>query len=76
MSPTTFIHCGASGPSGMKMPERNSSGRMIAFTTAGAASAFGTIAVVASPRAENAIAPTTTVARCSHRSAPEGMSAW
>ena len=64
----TFIHSGASGPSGMKIPDRNSRGRMIALTIAGAASAFGTIAVVASPSAENAIAPTTTVTMCSHRS--------
>ena len=49
---------------------------MIALTTAGAASAFGTTAVVARPSAENAIAPTTTVTKYSHRRTPVGTLAW
>ena len=40
-APMNRIHAGASSPSGMKMPERNSSGRIAAFTMGGAASAFG-----------------------------------
>ena len=41
MLPTALIHVGVSSPSGMKMPERNSSGRIVALTIGGAASAFG-----------------------------------
>src|SRR5581483_182576 len=60
MVPTVLIHAGELSPSGMKMPDRNRSGRMMAFTTAGPASAFGTIAVVARPSAAKLAPPATT----------------
>ena len=45
----------------MKIPDRNNRGRIVAFTTAGAASALGITDVTASPSAEKVAAPTTTV---------------
>ena len=42
------------------MPERNTSGKKIAFTIAGAASAFGTSDAIAMPSALNDAAPTTS----------------
>ena len=75
MSPTVRIHAGESSVTVMNTPDRNRSGRMIAFTTAGPASAFGTIAVVASPSAENAIPPTMIVTMNSNSLAPVGTSA-
>ena len=48
---------GASFPSGMKIPDRKSSGRIDAFTIAGAESAFGIAAVIAKPRAQEARGP-------------------
>ena len=52
------IHAGASSPSGMKMPERKSNGRIAALTMGGAASAFGIAPVNASASAANDSAPT------------------
>ena len=50
MSATVVIHWGASSSSGMKMPERNRSGRIAAFTMGGAASAFGIAAGEGQPQ--------------------------
>src|SRR4051812_42478252 len=58
-SPTTCIHFGASD-TGKKTPDRKSSGSMIAFVTAGAASTLGVNAVVARPIEQNAAAPTSS----------------
>src|SRR5439155_21862733 len=49
--------------SGMNTSETNSSGRIVALTTAGDASAFGMIAVTASPSEEKHAAPTASVTR-------------
>src|SRR2546422_11773183 len=48
---------------GMKMSERNRSGRIVKLTTAGAASAFGTNPVRGRPRGEKLAAPTARGAR-------------
>ena len=53
-----MIHAGALSPSGMNTPDRNSNGRIVALTIAGAASAFGMTAVIANPRAQKLAAPT------------------
>ena len=58
---THRIQAGVLLPNGMKMPDRNSSGRMMALMIGAAASAFGMTAVAASPRAQNAAAPMTSV---------------
>ncbi len=50
---------------GMKTFDTNSSGKSTALTTAGEASAFGMIAVIASPRAEKA-------GRADHQAHDEG----
>ena len=63
MSATVVIHVGASSSSGMKMPDRNSSGRIVAFTIGGAASAFGITQVSASASAANDSDPTRNVDR-------------
>ena len=75
MSLRVSIHCGASGPTGMKMPERNSRGRIVAFTIGGAASAFGIAGVSASPSAAKLAAPTRTTTIDRTRSMPVGRSA-
>jgi hypothetical protein len=60
MSPTSWIHRGASS-TGMNTPDRNSTGRIVALTIAGAASALGMIDVHASASVQNAADPTATV---------------
>ena len=57
------IQAGALLPSGMKTPDRNSSGRIDALTMAGAASAFGMTAVTAKPSAQKVAAPTSSMTR-------------
>jgi hypothetical protein len=48
---------------GMKMSEMNRSGKIDMFTTAGAASAFGTTDVIAMPNAQKVAEPTRIVIR-------------
>ena len=54
------------------MPERNSSGRIAAFTIGGAASAFGITPVSASASAANDSAPTRNVTMNSRSAVPIG----
>ena len=58
----------------MKIPDRNSSGRIVAFTIGGEASAFGIAAVSARARAANDSDPTSSVARNSRSGRPVGRS--
>ena len=67
---------GALSPSGMKMPDRNSRAMIVALTSGVAASALGTIAVIANPSAQKVAAPTTSITRKRARVAPLGSSAW
>src|SRR5271165_680902 len=67
------IHAGALLPSGMKTPDRNSSGRIDALTIAGAASAFGMTAVTANPSAQKLAAPTSNMTRNRSSVRPVGM---
>jgi hypothetical protein len=53
MRATHMSHDGAVDDSGMKIPDKNSSGKTLAFTTAGAASALGITTVMANPNAQN-----------------------
>src|ERR1017187_10949600 len=48
-------------PNAMKMPDRNSSGRIVALTIAADASALGITAVIANPSAQKDAEPTTTM---------------
>ena len=59
---------------GMKMPDRNNSGRIVAFTMGGAASAFGIAGVSASAMAANDNEPTTKVTMNSRDGRPLGRS--
>ena len=59
-SASVVSHTGASS-SGMNTSEMNSSGRMDAFTIAGAASAFGMTVVTASPSVQNVAAAIASV---------------
>ena len=54
---------GAPLPSGIKIPDRKSSGRIVALTIAGALSALGISEVTATPRAQKLVDPTTTITR-------------
>jgi hypothetical protein len=56
MRDTRTIQLGALAPSGMKMPERNRSGRIVALTIAGEASAFGMTVVMANARVDLGVA--------------------
>ena len=76
MRATQRIQLGALVPSGMKMPERNSSGRMVALTIAGEASALGITVVMANPRAQKLPAPTTSMTRKWTSVMPVGTEAW
>lgn len=69
------IQAGVLLPKGMKIPDRNSSGRMIALTTAAEASAFGISAVTASPSAQKAEAPATSTTRNRSSVPPVGIDA-
>ena len=59
----------------MKIPDRNSKGRIVALTTAGDASAFGISAVTARPSAAKLAAPTSSITTAFRSVAPDGMSA-
>jgi len=70
-----MIHDGALLPSGMKIPDRNSSGRIVMFTIAAAASELGIAAVTARPSAQNAAAPTISTTSSRSSDIPDGMAA-
>ena len=70
------IHVGALELKAMKIPERNNSGRMLAFTIAGAASALGITHVMANPRAQNFKAPTISMMRNFTSDQPVGKDEW
>ena len=72
---TQTIQAGALLPSGIKTPDRNSSGRIDALTIAGAASALGMTAVIAKPSAQKLAAPTSSMTRNRSSVTPVGMSA-
>jgi hypothetical protein len=73
-SPTSLTQLGASSPIGMNTPDRNSSGRMIALTIGGPASAFGTMPETASPSAAKHPAPMTSDTAYFHANDPLGRS--
>jgi len=59
----------------MKMPDRNSSGRIEPFTMAGDASALGMAAVIARPSAQKLADPTTSTTRDRSSVPPDGSAA-
>src|SRR5262245_38867983 len=69
------IQSGVLFPNGMKIPDKKSKGRIVALTMAAEASALGITAVIASPSAQNAAAPITSITRNRSRVIPVGMSA-
>jgi hypothetical protein len=60
----------------MKIPDRNSIGKMIALTIAAEASAFGMTDVAASPSAQNAADPMSTMRMKRSSVTPDGIAAW
>ena len=70
------IHDGVLSSNGMKIPDRNSTGRMTALTTAAAASPLGMAALSARPSAQNVAEPTSTATTTRSRVVPVGTDAW
>ena len=69
------IQAGVLLPNGMKIPDKNSSGRIVALTIAGAASALGMTELIAKPSAQKLAAPTSSMTRNRSSVMPVGMSA-